>query len=345
MNTQILKPWTRRDFLDRMATVSAAGALSLYPEIVAAEPPPETTSIRIVYDPTFAILCFGPLYVATEMLKLEGFTDISYAPFEEDDNYMDSPVLASGRADISAAWVLDIIATADRGGAIVALSGMHIGCTEIFAHEGIKSIRDLKGKKVTLASEGSAEKGWLSILFTYIGLDPEKDIEWVVHPYEEWGDLLTAGKVDAIVLWPPDAQVFRAQKIGHVILNSGTDKPWKDYYCCTIAGNRDFVSQNPVATKRAIRAMLKATDLCAQEPELAARAVVENGFPTEYETALQVFSEVPYAVWREYDPEDSFRFYALRMHQLGLIKQSPEALISRITDWRFLNELKQELKA
>jgi NitT/TauT family transport system substrate-binding protein len=91
--------------------------------------------------------------------------------------------------------------------------------------------------------------------------------------------------------------------------------------------------------------MLKATDLCAQEPELAARAVVDNGFPTDYETALQVFSEVPYAVWREFDPEDTFRFYALRMHKLDLIKESPDPLVSRISDWRFLNELKQELKA
>jgi NitT/TauT family transport system substrate-binding protein len=345
VDTQQLKPWSRREFLDRLATVSAVGALSLYPEIATAEPPPETTSIRIVYDESFPILCYGPQYVATEMLKLEGFTDISYVPYEEGDSNMDSPVLASGRADISGAWIADVIAMADRGGEIVALSGMHIGCTEIFAHEGIKSVRDLKGKKITLGSEDSAEKGWLSILFTYIGLDPEKDIEWVVHPYQEWGDLLTAGKVDAIVLWPPDAQAFREQKIGHVILDTGTDKPWKDYYCCTIAGNRDFVSQNPVATKRTVRAMLKATDLCALEPELAARAVVENGFPTDYETALQVFREVPYAVWRDYDPEDTFRFYALRMHKLDLIKESPDALISRITDWRFLNELKQELKA
>lgn len=345
MNTQKITSWTRREFLGRLSTVSAFGALGLYPEIAAAEPPPETTSIRIVYDESFPILCYGPQYIATEMLKLEGFTDISYVPYEESDENLDSPVLASGRADITGAWIADVIATADRGGEIVALSGLHIGCTEIFAHEGIKSIRDLKGKKITLASEGSAEKGWLSILFTYIGLDPEKDIEWVVHPYEEWSGLLAAGEVDAVVLWPPDAQLFREQKIGHVILDTGTDKPWKDYYCCTIAGNKDFVSQNPVATKRTVRAILKATDLCALEPELAARAVVENGFPTDYDTALQVFSEVPYAVWRDYDPIDSFRFYALRMHNLGLIKQSPDALISRSTDWRFLNELKQELKA
>ena len=90
--------------------------------------------------------------------------------------------------------------------------------------------------------------------------------------------------------------------------------------------------------------MLKATDLCAIEPELAARTVVENGFPTAYERALQVFREIPYAQWREFDPEDTLRFYALRMYKLGLIKQSPEDLVARMSDWRVLNQLKKELK-
>jgi NitT/TauT family transport system substrate-binding protein len=345
MDTQRLKPWSRREFLGRMTTASAVGALSLYPEIAAAEPPPETTSIRIVQDANLPVLCYGPQYVATEMLKLEGFTEINYAPFTEEDGALDSRVVAAGRADISTAWVADIILTADQGDSVVALSGMHIGCSEIVAQEDIRSIRDLKDRKIALLAPGSAEQAWLSILFAYIGLDPIHDVEWVVVPYEEWRELFVAGEIDALMLWPPDAQTYRNEKIGHVILDSGTDKPWKDYYCCVIAGNRDFVEKNPVATKRAIRAMLKATDMCALEPELAARTVINNGFPTEYDTALQVFSEIPYALWREVDPEDSFRFYALRMQKLGLIEESPDTLISRIADWRFLNELKQELKA
>ena len=49
--------------------------------------------------------------------------------------------------------------------------------------------------------------------------------------------------------------------------------------------------------------------------------------------------------WREYDPEDTLRFYALRLHEAGMIKSSPNALLAEGTDWRFLNELKRELKA
>ncbi len=34
--------------------------------------------------------------------------------------------------------------------------------------------------------------------------------------------------------------------------------------------------------------------------------------------------EIPYDKWREYDPEDAMRFYALRLHEVGMIKSSPQ---------------------
>jgi len=48
---------------------------------------------------------------------------------------------------------------------------------------------------------------------------------------------------------------------------------------------------------------------------------------------------------RLHDSEDSMRFYALRLHEAGLIKSSPQKIIANGADWRFLNELKRELKA
>jgi NitT/TauT family transport system substrate-binding protein len=55
--------------------------------------------------------------------------------------------------------------------------------------------------------------------------------------------------------------------------------------------------------------------------------------------------DVPYGKWREYDPEDTVRFYALRLHEIGMIKSAPQTIIAHGTDWRFFNELKKELKA
>ena len=39
------------------------------------------------------------------------------------------------------------------------------------------------------------------------------------------------------------------------------------------------------------------------------------------------------------------RFYALRLHEVGMIKSTPNTIIAEGTDWRFVNELKRELKA
>ena len=79
-------------------------------------------------------------------------------------------------------------------------------------------------------------------------------------------------------------------------------------------------------------------------PERIAKSLVEQGFTPRYDYALADPEELPYARWREYNPEDSVRFYALRLHEAGMIKSTPQKIIAQGTDWRFLNELKKELK-
>jgi NitT/TauT family transport system substrate-binding protein len=112
-----------------------------------------------------------------------------------------------------------------------------------------------------------------------------------------------------------------------------------------LSANAEFVEKNPVATKRVLRAILKAADLCVTEPERVARLMIEGEFTANYEYALQTMSDVPYVRWREFDPEDTIRFYALRLHEAGLIKSSPKEVIASGADWRFLRELRRELKA
>jgi NitT/TauT family transport system substrate-binding protein len=109
-----------------------------------------------------------------------------------------------------------------------------------------------------------------------------------------------------------------------------------------ISGNREFVRKHPVAIKRAMRALLKAVDVCVTAPERAARIVADPGYPNDY--SLQAMREIPYAKWRNYDPEDAVRFYALRLRDAGMIKSSPNKILADGADWRFWNELKRELK-
>ena len=100
-----------------------------------------------------------------------------------------------------------------------------------------------------------------------------------------------------------------------------------------------------MATKRVVRAILKAADICTQEPERAARFLVAKGYEPRQEVALEVLKDVSYRMWREAHPEDTLRFHGLRQHEVGMIKSNPNKLITVGTDWRFLNEIKRELKA
>jgi len=182
-------------------------------------------------------------------------------------------------------------------------------------------------------------------MLAYVGIDPRADVTWVTHPFAESARLLAQGKINAFLGMPPEPQELRARKIGRVIVDSTVDRPWSQYFCCMAYTNRDFAARNPIATKRALRAILKAADLCAANPTSAAKALVDKGYTQEYDYALSLMKGLPYDRWRVFNPEDTIRFYALRLHEAGMIRSSPQKIIAQGTDWRFLGELKKELKA
>jgi NitT/TauT family transport system substrate-binding protein len=227
---------------------------------------------------------------------------------------------------------------------MVFLAGLHIGCFELFGNDRIHLIRDLKGKRVAVTALRSGRHLFLASMATYVGLDPRQDIHWVTDPPAVAMRLFTAGQVDAFMGFPPEPQALRAQQIGHVVVNTTLDRPWSQYFCCMITANREFARTHPMATKRALRALLKGNQICALEPERVARFLVDKGYAQEYAYALQTIQEIPYGVWREYNPEDTVRFYALRLYEVGMIKSTPQKILAEGTDWRFLNELKKELK-
>jgi len=322
-----------------MALAGTAGLLGLSTGRVAAEPPPETTRLRLVRNPA---LCVAAEYVAEELLLGEGFTEVQYIEQQTDAEKV--PALVAGEVDITQVFSGPFLLRVEAGDPLVLLAGVHVGCFELFGTERVRAIRDLKGKSVAVPKLGGSQHVFLASMVAYVGLDPAKDITWVTSPPAEAIQLLADGKIDAFLGFPPQPYELREKGFGHVVVNSTLDQPWSHYFCCMMAGNRAFVRTNPVATKRALRAILKAADMCAREPERAARVLVDKGYTTRYDYALQTMTDVPYDKWREYDPEDTVRFYTLRLHESGMLKLSPQKPIAQGTDWRFLQEFKKELK-
>jgi NitT/TauT family transport system substrate-binding protein len=339
MTTEMLARWNRRRFLRGVSSTGVATLLGMASKFASAESPPETTRLRLVQIPT---ICQAPQYVAEEFLRAEGFTDLEYVRKEGTRGIEEG--LASGEVDINMHFAAPTVVRLDAGDPIVVLAGGHVGCFELFASPEIHRIGDLRGKTVAIPALGSSEHTFLASMLAYVGVDPNKQVTWANQPFPEAARLLEEGKIAALLALPPRAQELRAKRVGHVVVDSAVDRPWSQYFCCMVVGNREFVRKHPIATKRALRAIVKGADLCALEPEWAARFMVAKGFTSRYDYALESVRALPYRKWREYDPEDTLRFYALRLREAGMVKAAPQKLLANGTDWQFMNALRKELK-
>ncbi len=203
----------RRRFL---ATLTATGAAGLIgpPHSNAQDGRLETTIVRV--SKNFGI-CTPAVYVADDLLRAEGFTDIRYVTVES--GAPTALALARGEVDFAANYSPPQIIAIDAG------------------------------EPITTSSSP--------------------------RPIEMFAD----GKIDAFLGFPPEPQELRARNIGRVIVNGATDRPWSQYFCCMLMGNLDYVRRNPVATKRFLRAIIKAADLCVTQPERVARRIVDAGLP------------------------------------------------------------------
>ena len=329
----------RRQFGVGLAGISAAGILPTY-NVSAADPPPETKSIRLKKS---SAICFAPYYVIEAFLKAEGFEDVQYVESEASEN--SARLMDDGELHFDQDFAGRIIYDLDNGRKFTALGGLHVGCYELFAREPIRTITDLKGKRVGINDLHWGEHLYISAMAAYVGLDPQRDIEFVT-PVNDGPplELFAEGKADAFLGFPPEPQILRARGHDRVILHTVLDHPWSQYFCCVMFGNRAWIRDHPIATKRYLRAIYRAAEFCTADPSSAARQLVDGGYVERYDYALETIELIPYNLWHEYDAEDTMRFYALRLHDAGLLKNPPNRLIEEGSDWSFLRELKREMK-
>ena len=126
--------------------------------------------LRLVHAPS---ICFAPQYLAEELLRLEGFSEVSYV---EDISGKSVEAILSGRADLTMDAAATTVYTMDGRQSLVALAGIHAGCYELFGNERVQAIRDLKGKTVSVSTLGGADHVLLASMLAYVCMDPRKDV-------------------------------------------------------------------------------------------------------------------------------------------------------------------------
>lgn len=336
--TTITEPdLSRRKLLERASALGVASLFGLRHGALAAEPLPETGTVRFCHSPS---ICVAPQYLAGELLRMEGFTDVQYLALGSRAGPL---ALAEGQADMTMWYTTGFLPIMDAGKSLVLLAGVHLGCWELFGHANVRSLRDLQGKTVVCEKMFGGDQILLASMLAYVGLDPTQ-VKWLSRPGGSAMNAFIGGQADAFLAFPPEPRELRTRKIGHVLLDTNVDRPWSQYHCCMVGANRDYVQRYPIATKRVLRAILKSTDLCKAAPQEAAGYLRDHGYEPRYDVGLEAMKNIHYD-YRTANPEDALRFHALRLRDVGLIKSTPQQLIAQGTDWRFLNELTHELKA
>jgi NitT/TauT family transport system substrate-binding protein len=334
-----------RRALLRSAAVAVAAACA--PSASKASPtpepplgPPETTTIRIA-GPTG---CDPWTWLADDFLKEEGFTEVRSVSGPQ--------ILLRGEADIAAAYGNYYAAHIDAGSPVVVLGGTHVGCLELWAKPGISSIRDLRGKTLVVGKKDSLVDIfygiWISLLSS-VGVDPAevKFIE-LADPNANEIDSFIAGTTDATLTAVTQGPALRAnpKNPGRQIFDTAVDRPWSQYYCCMLVTNRNWLKANPNAAKRATRAVMRAIDYGAKDRQRAVQIAVDKKVPAAQNAPLlyEAIKDLPYQ-WRDYDPEESLRFFALRLADGKLIKKTPQQIIADGSDFAYFRRLQKELKA
>jgi NitT/TauT family transport system substrate-binding protein len=241
------------------------------------------------------------------------------------------------------------------------VAGLHTGCIQMFARPGIDKITDLRGKMIAVNSKvvvTAGDKaipdlfyGFLVSLFTHVGMQAS-DVNFVeIGADKDLVSYFVDGKADAVLAVHVQGPILQAnpKSPGRVILDTSMDKPWSQNYCCLLNTNRDWANAHPIALKRATRAILRGVDAGKLDVRAAARSAAERDtFKDSPGYTEQVIYEcIRYESfdWRDYDPEETLRFFALRLRDAKLIKKSPQQVIDEGSDFAYFRQLRKELKA
>lgn len=330
------------------AAVAGTGALAACARLSGAasiaEPgPPETTAVRIVSPPE----CCPGLGLAEGFLRDEGFNDISIAA----QNFTTRRWIADGLADVAPAHPEFMVAAIDAGLPLTVLAGLHSSCLELWADPSIATVGDLRARRISVRSKDMSDQFFVffAALLGYVGIDPLKDVHFVEAGADEYSTMISAyveGRADAVLAGGVQGPILRRLKApGHVIFDTMTTKPWSQYGCCHLVAHRDWARRNPNAAKRVTRAMLRATDAAAKDPARAARDYAAAGLGSKDASLVSAAMAMTTYNWRDADPEETVRFFSLRLAAARLVKSTPKQLIAQGLDLAYARQLRGELKS
>jgi NitT/TauT family transport system substrate-binding protein len=268
------------------------------------------------------LTCEAPIFIAVEkgFFKEEGL-DVNLVKCQW-ATYKDS--LALGKFDVTHHLVMNFLKPVEQGLDVKFTGGIHRGCLRIQtgSKSAIQGPKDLKGKKIGVPGMGTPPFVFASRVLYANGINPNKDVNWVVFPPAELGLALARGDADAVVDSEPIGSLLLVDGKNRTIADQATDAPYKDEYCCAVLVNGKFLEKNPKAAAAATRALLKAAKWVETNPAAAARLSV-NYLASNPELNAVAISHLRY-VPSVSGAEDAIKSAASEMKRTGMLAPSTD---------------------
>ncbi|HKS36656.1 MAG TPA: ABC transporter substrate-binding protein [Verrucomicrobiae bacterium] len=291
----------------------------------------DPNKIRVGY---IGLTCEAPIFTAVEkgFFKEEGL-DVSLVKCDW-ENYKD--VLALGGYDVTHHLVMYFLKPLEQGLDVKFTGGIHRGCLRVQAavNGKVRSVNDLRGKRIGVPGMGTPPFIFANRVLGANGIDPSKEITWLVFPAGELGLALDKGEVDAVANSEPIGSMLVAQGKVRNIADQAADMPYADEYCCAVVVNGKFLKRNPKASAAATRAMLKAAKWVETNPRAAAELSVKGKYlaSTVDQNAVSI-SHLRY-VPSVSGAQTAVRLAAEEMKRAGMLKRTTD--VAQLADKAFV---------
>jgi len=289
--------------------------------------------------------------LARDDLYKEGITNVTYVS----TNFTTRQWLTDDLADVALAHPEFMVATLNAGVPLTILAGLHTACLELWVDRSITSFSGLRGRRISVRVADLTDQfyAFFATILAWIGIDPLRDVHFVEAGLDNYPGMINAfkqGRADAVLAGGVEGPRLRQIKPlpGHVLLDTMIAKPWSQYECCHLVANRDWALRNPAATQRVTRAIIRATDRAAKDHPRAAHDAVASGNAGtsgyfQDETLVTQAMDMCTYNWRTAEPEETLRFFSLRLAEANLIKRTPEELIGLGANFAYMRQLRSEL--
>ncbi len=229
--------------------------------------------------PLTGIMCEAPTSVA----YLLGYFDDEGLKYEtyKTDGTTNYDTMLSGQNDVIFGLLPTMVQRMASGFKMDVVMGAHYGCINMVVSKdsGITSVDDLKGKKIGVPGLGSDPCVMLQRVLKAHNIGASADnMEVQIMAFED-ADLQAAmeeGQIDAMISWDPFATQVAEQDGAAMIYQQAKDELTKDEYCCLIGLREEFVKEHPESALAYCKAMQKACDYIAKNPEEAAKLIIDN---------------------------------------------------------------------